>query len=388
MEQALRRRCPPGQLGQRYAAPRTRATALQAYRVAKSEFNAIKLGLGWVSEGENDLHTDARSHQGLSCMQWEPPLARLHHNEGVQFNFMARCPAPQPSSCADCLSSNHTPLRCFAAAFFRWSTGGEYDVVLSSGFLAFANHSGFLQAVEEVRSRSAELRTLLWVCQSSAAFALLCRGCTADRRRQPIAIVAASSITTPPSTQSPNPTRPPHQAGIHVSGVMGTSAGALAGSLYAAGYSPREVAEHLRASPPIQMLKPCWEPWRGGLLSLEAVIDRLSQLLPPTFEDLERDFAVGVVTAEGEHVLIDSGPLPEAVAASAAIPFVFSSVDVPGASAGDLSGSFSRPLDVRFPSLAGHPLPRLPAVLSLQPLTTHSPRPFVTHTRRQVRLPA
>jgi len=79
------------------------------------------------------------------------------------------------------------------------------------------------------------------------------------------------------------------------------------------------------------MLKPCWEPWRGGLLSLDAVVDRLAQLLPPTFEDLERDFAVGVVTAEGEHVLIDSGPLPEAVAASAAIPFVFSSVDVPGA---------------------------------------------------------
>jgi hypothetical protein len=28
---------------------------------------------------------------------------------------------------------------------------GDVDVVLSSGFLAFANHSGFLEAVEEVR---------------------------------------------------------------------------------------------------------------------------------------------------------------------------------------------------------------------------------------------
>jgi predicted acylesterase/phospholipase RssA len=78
------------------------------------------------------------------------------------------------------------------------------------------------------------------------------------------------------------------------------------------------------------MLKPCWQPWRGGVLSLDAVVDRLAQLLPPTFEELERDFAVGVVNAAGEHVLIDSGPLPEAVAASAAIPFVFSAVDVPG----------------------------------------------------------
>lgn len=31
---------------------------------------------------------------------------------------------------------------------------GSHDVVLSSGFLAFAQHSGFLQAVEEVRSSS------------------------------------------------------------------------------------------------------------------------------------------------------------------------------------------------------------------------------------------
>jgi predicted acylesterase/phospholipase RssA len=87
------------------------------------------------------------------------------------------------------------------------------------------------------------------------------------------------------------------------------------------------------------MLKPCWEPWRGGVLSLDAVIARLAKLLPPTFEELERDFAVGVVTAEGEHLLIDSGPLPEAVAASAAIPFIFSSVDVPGAhSSGAVAG--------------------------------------------------
>lgn len=51
--------------------------------------------------------------------------------------------------------------------------------MLSSGFLAFAGHSGFLQAVED--------------------------------------------------------------SGVKVAGVMGTSAGALAGSLYCAGYTPRQV---------------------------------------------------------------------------------------------------------------------------------------------------
>lgn len=90
------------------------------------------------------------------------------------------------------------------------------------------------------------------------------------------------------------------------------------------------MAQLLSEKPPIQFLKPSLEPWRGGLLSLEGVVDRLRELLPPTFEGLERDFAVGVVTTDGTHVLIDQGPLPEAVAASAAIPFVFSTVDVPG----------------------------------------------------------
>jgi predicted acylesterase/phospholipase RssA len=154
---------------------------------------------------------------------------------------------------------------------------GAFDLVLSSGFLAFALHTGFLKAVEE--------------------------------------------------------------SGVPVAGIMGTSAGALAGSLFAAGYSAERVAKELSAVPPIQLLRPCWEPWRGGVLSMDAVVERLRDLLPPTFEDLERDFAVGVVDSHGNHVLIDRGPLPEAVVASAAIPFVFAAVDVPHP-AGDSS---SRP---------------------------------------------
>jgi predicted acylesterase/phospholipase RssA len=93
-----------------------------------------------------------------------------------------------------------------------------------------------------------------------------------------------------------------------------------------------QVASFLSEQAPIQLLQPCFEPWRGGLLSLDGVIARLSELLPPTFEELQRDFAVGVVTADGQHLLVDQGPLPQAVAASAAIPFLFSSVDVPGGS--------------------------------------------------------
>jgi predicted acylesterase/phospholipase RssA len=206
------------------------------------------------------------------------------------------------------LSDLHAMSRELPQVLFLCA-GPKFDVVLSSGFLAFAPHSGFLQAVED--------------------------------------------------------------SGVSVGGVMGTSAGALAGSLWCAGYPPeevsrvlstdserclpmgsngagmpqctgnesrharlpyRQVARELSRVPPVQLLRPCWQPWRGGFISLEAVVERLRQLLPPTFEELEREFAVGVVTRSGRHVLLDSGPLPEAVAASAAIPVIFAPVDVPGTS--------------------------------------------------------
>ncbi|KAF5830249.1 acyl transferase/acyl hydrolase/lysophospholipase [Dunaliella salina] len=164
--------------------------------------------------------------------------------------------------------------RCLAGAADRAS----YDIVLSSGFLAFANHSGFLAAVEK--------------------------------------------------------------AEMHVQGVMGTSAGALAGSLYCAGYTPRQVAAELSRQPPIKLLRPSIDPW-NGFFSLDGVVERLKDLLPPTFEDLQTEFAVGLVSAvDGKHVLVDSGPLPEAVAASAAIPLLFQPVKLPGYSRLNLLSPF------------------------------------------------
>eukprot|EP00892_Ulva_mutabilis_P011932 jgi/Ulvmu1/9110/UM005_0205.1 len=156
----------------------------------------------------------------------------------------------------------------------------EVDVVLSSGFLSFANHAGFLRAVEE--------------------------------------------------------------HGFRVGGIMGTSAGALSGSLYAAGYTPEQVALELSRLPPVEYLQLSAKPWDGGVLNMDKVIQRYRELLPPTFEDLSTKFAVGVYTREGEYRVIDSGPLPEAVVASAAIPFLFEHVPVPGVGHCMDGGKFDR----------------------------------------------
>lgn len=149
---------------------------------------------------------------------------------------------------------------------------GGVDLVLSSGFLAFAAHSGFLKAVET--------------------------------------------------------------SGLRVRGVCGTSAGALSGSLFAAGYPAEQIARELSAVPPIQLLNFNCAVYEG-VFNYERVIERLSQLLPPRFEDLEMDFGVGVIDSNGEHIILDSGPLPEAVAASAAIPFLFKAVQIQGQSFAD-----------------------------------------------------
>ncbi len=141
------------------------------------------------------------------------------------------------------------------------------DLVLSSGFLAFARQAGFLTAVEE--------------------------------------------------------------SGLQVDGVCGTSSGALAGALWAAGMPAAQIADELSARAPIRLFRPSWTPWRG-LMSLDHVQSLLREWLPATFADLDRPFGVGVRCPDGRADVICSGSLPEAVAASCAIPGVFTPVIVDG----------------------------------------------------------
>ncbi len=146
------------------------------------------------------------------------------------------------------------------------------DLLLSSGFLAFGRQAGFLQGVED--------------------------------------------------------------AGLEVDAVVGTSSGALAGALWCAGFRAREVLAELASAPPLLRLAPAWPPWRG-LLSMGPVLRRMERLLPPTFADLPRPFAVGVMTPDGRHRLVHDGPLAPAVAASAAIPRLFRPVPVEGVPCAD-----------------------------------------------------
>lgn len=52
---------------------------------------------------------------------------------------------------------------------------------------------------------------------------------------------------------------------VEISGIMGTSAGALTGSLLAAGYTPDEVEYELARVAPMEYLSPNPQLWQGVL---------------------------------------------------------------------------------------------------------------------------
>ncbi|MBN2358548.1 MAG: patatin-like phospholipase family protein [Deltaproteobacteria bacterium] len=141
------------------------------------------------------------------------------------------------------------------------------DLILSSGYLAFARHVGFLAAVEE--------------------------------------------------------------AGLAVGGVCGTSSGALVGALWASGMRAPEIARLLGGRPPIAALRPSSTPWRG-LLSLAPLRRELGAILPATFDRLPMAFGAGATAADGAHRLLVEGDLVESVLASCAVPYLFAAVVVAG----------------------------------------------------------
>lgn len=142
------------------------------------------------------------------------------------------------------------------------------DLVLSSGFLAFARHAGFLRAVEE--------------------------------------------------------------ASLGVDALTGTSSGSVVAALWAAGMPASNIAQ-LFAHTSLLRFTRMGAPWRGGVLSLGGFRALLASHLPATFEGLTRPLAVGVVDTKGAHLLLKDGPLLDAVVASCAMPGIFERVEIAGA---------------------------------------------------------
>lgn len=134
-------------------------------------------------------------------------------------------------------------------------------------------------------------------------------------------------------------------SGLPVQVVAGTSVGAIIGSLWASGYSAREIESLSRGSD--------WEDvgqlslMSGGLYSNRGLRDQMEKLhRGRPIEAWPRRFAaVATDLGNGERRLLASGSGAEAVQASAAVPVMFSPVRVAGRPLAD--GALVEPVPVR-----------------------------------------
>lgn len=119
--------------------------------------------------------------------------------------------------------------------------------------------------------------------------------------------------------------------GVKIDIIAGTSAGAIAGSLYAAGKTPQEI-EAVVSNLRLQQLLTRDRTGTGFFSTngirrvIETEIGKMTRI-----EDLPLKFiAMAVDMDSGEEIAFDSGPVADAVCASAAFPGLFAPVQIDG----------------------------------------------------------
>lgn len=121
------------------------------------------------------------------------------------------------------------------------------------------------------------------------------------------------------------------EAGIVPTQVVGVSAGAIVGALYAAGLSPDEMLDFVLSSSLYKFIKVAVPV--TGLVPTDYIADRLATVVPEnSFEGLQHHLTVGVTNLNtGQLECLDHGPLHDIVAASCGIPFLFRPRKINGA---------------------------------------------------------
>ena len=111
------------------------------------------------------------------------------------------------------------------------------------------------------------------------------------------------------------------QEGIPVAGMAGVSGGALVAAAWAGGADLEKLVEHASRLHPWMWVR----GWGGGLLSGSKLGAMIDEFLPePTFEGLRVPLRVRVTDVDsGAPVVLQSGPLRDAVRASCSFPGVF-----------------------------------------------------------------
>jgi NTE family protein len=138
--------------------------------------------------------------------------------------------------------------------------------------------------------------------------------------------------------------------------ISGTSAGALAGVLYADGYTPKEILHLMNTGSRLDFMRPALP--REGLLQIGGIIKILkSGLRAKTFEDLKIPLYVAATDLNnGKAEYFSKGNLIDPVIASASIPVLFQPVmikDVYYVDGGVLDNLPLKPLENKCKYLIG-----------------------------------
>lgn len=120
-----------------------------------------------------------------------------------------------------------------------------------------------------------------------------------------------------------------HRHEIGIDAVVGTSSGALVGALVQAGTPLTTIVELLGHAPPLRSMLLNRRPWQG-LFSTTEIARVLERHLPRRFQDLRGPLALGVCDTSGRHEVLREGDLMPALLASMAIPRVFPAVSIGG----------------------------------------------------------
>jgi NTE family protein len=119
-----------------------------------------------------------------------------------------------------------------------------------------------------------------------------------------------------------------NEAGIFPDVISGTSAGALAGVLYADGYNPKEIQHLMNFGSRFDLMRPAMP--REGLLQINAISKILkTHLRAKSFNELKIPLFVAATDINnGKAVYFSEGELIDPVIASASIPVLFQPVKI------------------------------------------------------------
>ncbi len=147
-----------------------------------------------------------------------------------------------------------------------------------------------------------------------------------------------------------------NDAGIFPDVISGTSAGALAGVLYADGYTPREILKIMNHGSRLDFMRPAMP--REGLLQIGGIIKILTSVLrSKKFSELKvKLYVTATDLNNGKPVYFSEGSLLDPVIASASIPVLFQPVIIDNicyVDGGVLDNLPLRPIEDQCRSLIG-----------------------------------